>query len=62
MRVEDHEVLVEAAHVLIPCVYHCNRFALVPVFASEMNHIMEAQMARGAEFDTKTKKLQLTMP
>ncbi len=38
----------------------------VPVFASEMNHIMEAQdgETNGVEFDTKNplKKLQLTMP
>ena len=36
----------------------------VPIFSSEMQQIMEAQTARGVEFDTKNpfKKLQLMMP
>ena len=36
----------------------------VPVFSQEMNAIMEAQTARGVEYDTKTplKKLQLMLP
>ena len=37
---------------------------LVPVFSQEMNAIMEAQTARGVEFDTKNpfKKLRLMLP
>lgn len=36
----------------------------VPVFSQEMNSIMEAQCARGVEYDTKNpiKKLQLMLP
>ena len=66
MRVEDlMNALVEVAHVPYPYAFTiATVLRFVPVFASEMNHIMEAQMARGVEFDTKNpiKKLQLTMP
>ena len=36
----------------------------VPIFGQEMNAIMEAQTARGVEFDTKNplRKLQLMLP
>ena len=36
----------------------------VPVFSQEMNAIMEAQTARGVEYDTKNpiRKLQLMLP
>ena len=36
----------------------------VPVFSQEMNAIMEAQTARGVEYDTKNpfKKMQLMLP
>jgi energy-coupling factor transport system permease protein len=36
----------------------------VPVFSQEMNSIMEAQCARGVEYDTKNpiRKLQLMLP
>lgn len=66
MRVEDlMNALVEVIHVPYPYAFTiATVFRFVPVFASEMNHIMEAQTARGVEFDTKNpfKKLQLTMP
>ncbi|MBF0978326.1 MAG: energy-coupling factor transporter transmembrane protein EcfT, partial [Atopobium sp.] len=66
MRVEDlMNALVEVAHVPYPYAFTiATVLRFVPVFASEMNHIMEAQMARGVEFDTKNpiKKFQLTMP
>ena len=66
MRVEDlMNALVDVMHVPYPYAFTiATVLRFVPVFASEMNHIMEAQMARGVEFDTKNpvKKLQLTMP
>lgn len=36
----------------------------IPIFSSEMNDIMEAQIARGVEFDTKNifKKIKLLLP
>lgn len=57
--------LVEYLH--IP---YCYAFTImtavrfVPIFAQEMSHITEAQMARGVEFDTRNplKKLKLMMP
>ncbi len=54
MRVEDlMNALVEVAHVPYPYAFTiATVLRFVPVFASEMNHIMEAQMARGVEFDT----------
>ncbi len=44
--VEDMNALVEVAHVPILCVYYCNGFCALCLSLPEMNHIMEAQMAR----------------
>ncbi len=64
LRVEVMASQEVCACSLSLCVYYCNGLRFVPVFASEMNHIMEAQrwlVALGL-IPKIPVKLQLTMP
>jgi energy-coupling factor transport system permease protein len=62
----------DLTNALVKCAHLPYRYAFtlttalkfIPVFATEMRSIMEAQMARGVEFDTKNPvhKIQLMLP
>ena len=57
--------VVEVLHVPYRYVFtFTTALRFVPVFSQEMNAIMEAQTARGVEYDTKNplKKIQLMLP
>lgn len=56
---------VEVLHIPYPYAFtFTTALRFIPVFSQEMNSIMEAQTARGVEFDTKNpfKKFQLMLP
>lgn len=62
----------DLTNALVKCAHLPYRYAFtlttalkfIPVFASEMRSIMDAQMARGVEFDTRNpvRKVQLMLP